>query len=125
MCYFRYGKEDKDLIAVNPALSVNGPKKKKGTPKFSNKEPFSGTFYSPANVSGTLYYQYAGTNLPATIGNNQGTADHSKEPMNIQNKANVNVKGGTKTVQFGGQNLVFNKGSGNNLNGAKTGSRQS
>ena len=121
MCYFRYGKEDKDVLAINPALSVTAPKKKKDITKLNNKQPFPGTFYAPANISGTLYYQYAGTNLPATIGNNQGTVDVSKEPVNTQNKANVNVKGGTKTVQYGGQNLVFNKVSGNNFNAAKTG----
>jgi hypothetical protein len=121
MCYFRYGKEDKDFPGINPALAVvTVPKKKKANPILSQKEPFAGTFFCPANISGTLYYQYAGTNLPASISQDK-EVDLSKQPQNNLNNANMNVKGGTKTVQYGGQNLVFNKVSGNNFNVAKTG----
>jgi hypothetical protein len=112
MCYFKYGKED--LFFLTPVTETK-PKASKTTP--TAKQYIPGVMFSPANISGTLYYQYAGPDLPTIISiTNAGTKNQSvKTPadnVNI-NPNNSNQTGTTKKINLNGQTLVLHNSKNN------------
>jgi hypothetical protein len=121
MCYFKYGKED-DFASLE--LSGPGITAASSKPHLTmDKQPFEGTFFSPANVSGTLYYQYAGPDIPVTI--NLNASSSSGQTVNVPLSNNTNIvslpsgsssEGDTKTVTLGNKKLTFSKVSSNSSN---------
>lgn len=107
MCYFRYGKED---VTPQPVFS---PARKKKTVTATQKQYIPGVFYSPANISGTLYYQYAGPALPTiiSIANAGSKTGDVKMPdaKNVMLANNSDQSGNAKKVDINGQTLVLNK----------------
>lgn len=107
MCYFKYGKEDKFKA---PVLTQQGSKRKTVSP--ATKQFIPGIFFAPANISGTLYYQYAGPNLPTTISlanlNGQAVVNQPNA-INIPAPAGENKSSNVKIVNISGQNLSLTK----------------
>lgn len=108
MCYFKYGREENISI---PALAEQKPKAQKVSP--SAKQYIPGVFYSPANISGTLYYQYAGPDLPSiiSIANTQNKTVNALPSSTATVTQENTQKSGSKQVNINGQSLIFHNSS--------------
>jgi hypothetical protein len=106
MCYFKYGKEDEFF---NPPVLETKPKASKTAP--TAKQYIPGVMFSPANISGTLYYQYAGPNLPTIISVANAGAKNQIASMPAGNANTIpnngNQTGTTKKININGQTLVL------------------
>jgi len=115
MCYFKYGKDDDFESPELSGLNITATSSKPNLTM--DKQPFEGTFFSPANVSGTLYYQYAGPDIPVTIDLNMPASHGQTVNMPLGNSTNVvslpSVSSSSgdnkKIVTLGGRNLTFTK----------------
>lgn len=120
MCWFKYGKET-DFFKT-PIVTISEKKPDDGVQKFTPKDPFPGTFFSPASISGTLYYQYAGPNLPKQIsiaGNTKPIDLPGAATTNLDNES-ISSDKGTKTVIYGGQKITLTNKALDNVSVAKT-----
>ena len=100
MCWFKYGKEENGFkVNVPPVSSITGPKTGNKRPDLVPKDPFAGVFFSPANVNGTLYYQYAGPNLPSQINPNAAQGHVASIPRQ---------SGNVRAINYGGKTLQLN-----------------
>jgi len=102
MCWFKYGKEEDGFkVTIPPVSNVAGPKPAGKKPELAPKDPFPGVLFSPANVNGTLYYQYAGPKLPSQTGNTFTQNVSGITPQNT--KSNME----SRTINYGGKTISF------------------
>jgi hypothetical protein len=115
MCYFKYGKEDdsEGPFLSKPNITITSSK-----PHITvDKQPFAGTYFAPANVSGNLYYQYAGPDIPVTVELNLPASPGQtvNVPSNTVTLPSGSTSNGnnTKIVTLGDRKLTFTKTSSN------------